>query len=100
MVFLRDTRSADEQLAEIEAARAVPDAENAAILYEELLSDANAESLLDVCPDVLRPPAFNQRRREPWRSQDHPELAAWLEGIDTSWTSSPRPPSWSNAGSR
>jgi hypothetical protein len=77
-VVLRYTRSADEQLADIEEARAVPDAENAAILYDELLRDPKATSLLSRCPDFLVGPVFNQRRTEPWHSQDHPELAAWI----------------------
>ncbi len=71
-------RSADERLAEIEAARAIPDSENAAIIYDELLRDSHATSLLDYCPDFLQGPVFNQRLNEPWRSRDHPELAAWI----------------------
>ncbi len=74
----RDRRSADERLAEIEAARAIPDGENAAIIYDELLRDSHGTSLLDYCPDFLQGPVFNQRLNEPWRSEDHPELAAWI----------------------
>ena len=75
----RDTRSADEQLAKIETARAVPDAENAAILYHELLRNPNAASLSYSEPNALKGRALNERLNEPWRSEDHPELASWIE---------------------
>lgn len=76
---LADRRSADERLAEIEAARVVPAAEDAAIIYRELSQDANATSLLDICPEFLEPPLFDQRLYEPWRREDAPELARFVE---------------------
>jgi len=75
--FWRDSRGADERLAEIEAARAIPDSENAAIIYNELLRDPNAISLLDYLPESLDRRVFSRTHREPWLSRDLPELAAW-----------------------
>jgi hypothetical protein len=75
----RNRRSADERLAEIEAARAIPDAENAAIIYNELLQDPNAASLLTYCPQFLEPPIFNQVCNRPWLAKDRPELTAWIQ---------------------
>jgi hypothetical protein len=49
----RDRRSADERLAEIEAARAIPDAENAALIYSQLLQDPNAAAVLENPSDSL-----------------------------------------------
>ncbi len=77
--FWRDSRSADERLAEIEATRAIPDSENAAIIYNELLQDPNAKSLLTYCPDFLEPPIVDQVRDEPWLGKDHPQLVGWIK---------------------
>ena len=65
----------DEELAEIEAKRAIPDAENAAKIYNELFEtpilDGNEpEFLLQATPSA---------RSEPWLSKDHPETAQWLQ---------------------
>jgi len=77
--LFRDHPDADERLAEIEAARAVPDSENAATIYAGLFRDPKAATLLDYCPEFLKPPAFNQRLYGPWTSTNHPELAAWIQ---------------------
>ena len=66
----------DEELAALEAKRAVPDEENAARIYDELLGDYN----LNVCP--VDPNADVQLLlpvREPWKSNEHPRLAQWFE---------------------
>jgi hypothetical protein len=74
-----DRRSADERLAEIEAARAIPDAENAALIYDRLLQDPNATAVLENPSDSLVEEIYTRRTLyEPWLSRDHPELAAWL----------------------
>jgi len=44
--------SIDEQLAAIEAARAIPDSENAAIVYDRLLNDPNSGSF-EYRPELL-----------------------------------------------
>jgi hypothetical protein len=75
----RDRRSADERLVEIEAARAIPDAENAALIYNRLLQDPNAAAVLENPSDSLVEEIYTRRTLyEPWLSKDHPELAAWL----------------------
>jgi len=81
LFLLRDRRSADERLAEIEAARAIPDTQNAARIYNDLLEDPHAMSLPNSLPDAFwNGPGFYQRRDAPWRTEDCPELAAWIEG--------------------
>ncbi len=77
--FWQDPQSADDRLAEIEAARAIPDSENAAIVYDELLRDPNARSPLDHLRESVEKEDFDRARHEPWRRQDYPELAAWVE---------------------
>ncbi len=66
----------DKELAALEAKRAIPDEENAATIYNELLKDYN----INVCP--IDPNADVQLLlpiREPWKSSEHPRLARWLE---------------------
>lgn len=70
--------SVEEQLAAIEAARAIPDSENAATIYNKLLQDPNATSLLDYRPGFLNDDTDNLTFKEPWLSKDYPELAAWV----------------------
>lgn len=78
LLLLRDQRPADERLADIEAARAIPEAENAAIIYNELLQNSRATSLSDSRPDSVSGSVFDQRLNEPWLAEDHPELAGWI----------------------
>lgn len=68
-------QSIDERLAVIEASRAIPDSENAAMIYNELLADSNATSLLDIRPDFLDKQTWNLTMTKPWRSKDYPRLA-------------------------
>lgn len=66
--------SIDEQLAAIEAARAIPDAENAAVYYTRFFTDPNHTSTLDELASYS-PSAYV----EPWDGSEHPELAAKLK---------------------
>lgn len=75
---LGDRRSADERLADINATRAIPDSQNAAIIYTELLQDPRVLSVIDSRPDFLKGKLFCKRRDEPWRRQDDPKVAAWI----------------------
>ncbi|MHC4345746.1 MAG: hypothetical protein ACYSUP_13805 [Planctomycetota bacterium] len=61
-------RSAEQQLAAIEAARAIPDEQNAALIYTELAATTDLAS---------NQPRFlaSEARTEPWLSADHPEAA-------------------------
>jgi len=69
-------QTVDEQLAAIEAARAIPDEENAAIIYNQLLENYDESSL---SPDFLDEDLDNLTSHEPWLSKDYPELAEWLK---------------------
>ena len=70
------SRSADKRLAEIEAARAIPDSQNAAVIYNLLMESYDegsfTTSFLDRETDSLT-------RNKPWLSKDYPELANWLK---------------------
>jgi hypothetical protein len=99
-------RSAEQQLAAIEAARAIPDEENAAVIYPEVLATTD---LVSGRPDFLRTEAMSG----PWLSADHPESADWLRGhqneisrlLEASQKHKchfpiPRPEAWSRESSR
>ena len=66
----------EEELAALEATRAIPDEENAARIYNELLGDYN----LNVCPvDPNSDVQLLLPVREPWKSNEHPRLAQWFK---------------------
>lgn len=78
--LLRDRRSADERLAEIEAARAIPDTENAAMIYNELLQNPKATSLSNARSQAGEPLLSGQPvLYGPWLSKDQPEVDAWIK---------------------
>lgn len=70
--------SIEERLAAIEAARAIPDSENAAILYERLLNDPRADSL-DYRPEFLDDDSDGLTSLHAWSGTDYPKLAAWMK---------------------
>jgi len=76
---LRKSKSVDERLAAIEAAREIPDSENAAVVYNKLMQDPNATSLLDNWPQFLNQASEELTFKEPWLSKDYPKLAAWVK---------------------
>jgi hypothetical protein len=71
---LWDSTSIDKQLAAIEAALAIPDAENAAVLYSRLFNNAKNTNTLDDLSSHT-PSAYV----EPWVDSEHPQLAAKLK---------------------
>jgi hypothetical protein len=73
---LLEFQTIDEQLAAIKAAHAIPDEENAAIIYNKLLENYDESAL---SPDFLDDDLDDLTRREPWLSKDYPELAEWLK---------------------
>jgi len=73
---LLKSKSVNEQLAAIEAARAIPDSQNAATIYSELLTERNASSFSFDFQDFE---TDNITARGPWLSRDHPELAQWIK---------------------
>ena len=66
----------DKELVALEAKYTIPDEENAALAYNEILET------LDI--DVNEPEFFIKSkpssRNEPWLSKDHPEMTEWLKG--------------------
>lgn len=67
--------SLDEHLAAIEAARAIPDSENAAVIYNRLIKDyGNIEvpsGVVNVNTDTTA--------EKPWLSDDNPQLRMWID---------------------
>jgi hypothetical protein len=65
----------DEELTALQAKYAIPDEENAALVYDELFKTMNG--------DPNEPKFFIKStpssRDEPWLSKDHPETADWLK---------------------
>ena len=74
-----NSKSLDEQLAAIEAAREIPDSENAAVVYNKLMQYPNATTLLDNWPQFLNQASEELTFKEPWLSKDYPKLAAWVK---------------------
>ena len=77
---LRNSRSVDERLAAIEAARAIPDSENAAVVYNKLMQNPNATSLLLDWPQLTSQASEELTIKEPWLSKDYPKIALWIRG--------------------
>ncbi len=82
-VFLPDRKgdwrpyTFDEELAAIEAKRAIPNSENAATIYNKLLEvyDSNA-----MYPDFLKNRELDRSTiAEPWSSKEYPQIAEWLK---------------------
>ncbi|MFZ0033785.1 MAG: hypothetical protein WAK60_02195, partial [Sedimentisphaerales bacterium] len=64
-----------KELTALKAKYAVPDEENAAVIYNQLLEDYNKAAFE---PNFVDPNLEDLIRREPWSSKDHPEAARWL----------------------
>ena len=73
-MFITQYKTVEQRLAAIDAARTIPDAENAAILYNQLRKDFNNFAL----PSHFVYP-YDPARMQPWFSKDYPELAKWFE---------------------
>ena len=70
--------SIDERLAAIEAARAIPDSENAAIQYERLLGDPRMGSLSEPL-EFLDDEADGLTGLHAWSEENHQQLATWID---------------------
>jgi hypothetical protein len=75
-ISLWNSRTVDAQLAAIEAARAIPESENAGIAYRKL---AGEYLPLPQYPPVVDKQALILTVKKPWFSKDYPRLAAWLD---------------------
>ena len=73
----------DKELADLNDKYAIPDEENAATIYHQLLENYDANTaepnFLDYDLDYLT-------RREPWSSKDYPQVAEWLKGQQSTIT--------------
>jgi hypothetical protein len=58
---------------------AVPDEQNAAAIYNELLRNYKSG---DYEPDLADSNTYDLARSQPWLSKDHPNLAQWLQGYE------------------
>jgi len=73
--------SFDAEIAALEASRAVPDQDNAALRYDTALASVDVNDrpdLGDGDADLLR-----ELTRRPWRAADQPEASAWLDSHAT-----------------
>ena len=67
----------DEERAALEAKYAIPDDENAAMIYNQLLEDYNQAAFE---PDFPDPNLGYLTRSKPWLSKDYPQVAEWIKG--------------------
>lgn len=70
----------DNELAALEAKYAIPDDENAAVIYNELIDDYEGDSFFTGLPigESAKLPLL-----DPWPSEKNPEISTWLEGHQT-----------------
>jgi hypothetical protein len=66
----------DEELTALEAKYAIPDSENAAMIYNQLLEEYASTSFEPNFADCNLEYLI---RHEPWSSKDYPEVAQWLQ---------------------
>ncbi len=66
----------DEELAALNAKYAIPDAENAAKIYNELLEDYDKDEFYS---NLSNDEPWKIPLREPWLGKDHPEIVEWLQ---------------------
>ena len=70
------SRSADAQLAAIDAARAIPESEDAGVAYRKLTKN---HLPIPYAPRVVDRRALTLTVKKPWLRKDYPKLAAWLD---------------------
>ena len=75
-ISLWNSRSADDQLTEINVERAIPESEDAGVAYRKLAED---HSPLPDDPPVVNEQTQSLTIKKPWSRKDYPILAAWLD---------------------
>jgi len=75
-IIVWNCRSPDEQLAAIEAVLAIPESENAGVVYRKLAEDYLP---LPADPQVANRQILSLTREKPWLQKDSPKLAAWID---------------------
>jgi len=102
----------DEEIAALDAKRAVPDEENAAVIYNILFAEYGKFNAPDsdcspnsskaskdgmakieeeapkavIYPDFWNEELEDMTMEEPWSSNDHPELAEWFDGLEEAFS--------------
>jgi len=76
LMLIIQSKTANKQLAAIEAAYKIPDSENAATFYNKLLKEYDKSTFK---PAFLTPELDDLTRKQPWSGKDYPELAKWLK---------------------
>jgi hypothetical protein len=66
----------DKEIATFEEKYAIPDGENAAVIYNQLLSDYDTDSFL---AGLTKSELYELPMVVPWLRKEHPGIAAWLE---------------------
>ena len=67
----------EQELKSLNDKYAIPDEQNAAAIYNELLQNYERG---DYEPDLADSNAYDLALSQPWLSKDHPDLAVWLQG--------------------
>jgi hypothetical protein len=67
----------DEELTALQAKYAIPEEENAAVIYNQLLVDYNENT---IAPNLSDPDIIHLTWSEPWTSDEYPQVAEWLKG--------------------
>ncbi|UCG46604.1 MAG: hypothetical protein JSU94_13985 [Phycisphaerales bacterium] len=70
-------QSVEQQLRAIEAARAIPDSENAAVIYDKLLAEVGE---LPLCADLFDKDTCSIIGSCPWSTSEYPRVAEWIGG--------------------
>ena len=68
----------EERIAALDAARTIPDSQNAAVIYNQLLAEPNATSL-GALPEFLDIKSDGLTLLNPWLEKDYPKVTAWIE---------------------
>lgn len=66
----------DDEITALEARYEIPDEENAAIIYNQLLENYDANAIE---PNFIDANYYDSTLSEPWSDKDYPEIAHWLQ---------------------
>ena len=65
----------DEELAELQAKYSIPDEENAATIYNQLLEEYDEYLFRRI---IVKPAQRDYIKKQPWTDEEYPEIARWL----------------------
>ncbi len=75
-ICTRESLTPQQRLAALQAELAIPDEQNAALIYNQVLNDYDEVAFFFDSADFA---IELQLRTRPWSSKDYPELAQWLQ---------------------